>query len=92
MAWGQAGNRCNELGGHLFSFGEEKDIKVIKDLHDASHPHTQLEYWTGLRFIGDSWSFTDDTDTHYAKTNFRKLEGRPSRACVLLHWKVQTQP
>ena len=92
MAWEQAENRCNELGGHLFSFGEEKDIRVIKDLHNASHPHAQLEYWTGLRFVGDSWSFTDDTDTHYAITNFRKLEGRPSRACVLLKYIGKSRP
>ena len=49
MAWGQAENRCNELGGHAFSFGEEKDVRVIKDLHDTSHPHAQLEYCAGLR-------------------------------------------
>ena len=92
MAWEQAENRCNELGGHAFSFGEEKDVRVIKDLHDASHPHAQLEYCAGLRFIGDSWSFTDDTDTHYAITNFRKLEGRPSRACVLLKYIEKSRP
>ena len=36
MAWGQAENHCNKYGRHLFSFGEEKDIRVIKDFHDQA--------------------------------------------------------
>ena len=93
MAWEQAESYCNKYGGHLFSFGEKKDIRVIKDLHDASHLHVDLEYWTGLKFVGDSWSFTDDTDTHYAITKFRKLEGRLSKGpCVLLRYIGKPRP
>lgn len=83
--WEQAESRCRMFGGHLFSFKEEKDIRVIKDLHNATHHHARGQLWTGLIFSSDSWSFTDDTDTNYAITKFREIEGWASRrTCVVL--------
>ena len=86
MMWEEAENRCNVLGGHLFSFKEEKDIKVIKHLHNAIHRHVNPEhYWTGLRFVNDLWSFTDDTNSYYATKTFVNVNEHSSpRSCVLL--------
>ncbi|CAB4010618.1 Hypothetical predicted protein [Paramuricea clavata] len=97
-SWQEAENHCKTLCGHLFSFKEEQDLKdvaqhVLKGVaqHVLKGAINKLYFWTGLRYVNDSWSFSDGEDTGYAISNLADLQPRPggnqsgrSRKCVRL--------
>ncbi len=63
-SWQQAENHCQSLNGHLVSFTKEKDLTDLV-LHVPNDP---TYYWTGLRYVDNVWSFSDNADTQYANS------------------------
>ena len=79
-SWQQAENHCQSLNGHLVSFTKEKDLTdlVLHVPNDATY------YWTGLRYVDNVWSFSDNADTQYANSYLALLTRPNKEICYLI--------
>ncbi len=79
-SWQQAENHCQSLDGHLVSFTKEKDLNdlVLHILNNVTY------YWTGLRYVDNVWSFSDNADTSYAISILTQLRSRMKENCLLI--------
>ena len=79
-SWQQAENHCQSLDGHLVSFTKEKDLNdlVLHILNNVTY------YWTGLRYVDNVWSFSDNADRRYANSVLTQLRSGLTANCLLI--------
>ena len=75
------------MGGHLVSFESEEDIKEMNDIAkgfvSSDRRMEAMQYWTGLRYTNNDWSFSDRASTEYAKTKLPGLTNEGRKKCFL---------